>query len=67
MRELWVRGIFFRQVLDYIKNDRGHTSFEVLEKKRPQPCGCCVSVRATPQKPGSIKDVSVEVDLDLLF
>jgi hypothetical protein len=33
MRELWVRGIFFRQVLDYIKNDRGHTSFEVLEKK----------------------------------
>jgi len=39
----------------------------VCDCERPQPCGCCVSVRATPQKPGSIKDVSVEVDLDLLF
>jgi uncharacterized protein (TIGR02265 family) len=30
MRETWVRGIFFRQVLDYIKHHRGLTSYELL-------------------------------------
>ena len=30
MRELWVRGIFFKQVLDYIKKNRGQTSLELL-------------------------------------
>ena len=30
MRESWVRGIFFRQVLEYIKKNRGQTSYELL-------------------------------------
>jgi uncharacterized protein (TIGR02265 family) len=30
MREMWVRGIFFQQVLNYIKQKRGHTSYELL-------------------------------------
>lgn len=30
MRESWVRGIFFRQVLHYVKQHRSLTSFELL-------------------------------------
>lgn len=30
MQEAWVRGIFFLQVLDYIKKHRGHTTYELL-------------------------------------
>ncbi len=30
MEEAWVRGIFFKQVLDYIKNNRGQTSLDML-------------------------------------
>nr|QOV09130.1 hypothetical protein HULAa36F11_00013 [uncultured Thermoplasmata archaeon] len=33
MRESWVRGIFFRQVLEYIKKNRGQTSYELLGRK----------------------------------
>ena len=33
MRESWVRGIFFKQVLDYIKRTRGETSLEMLNIK----------------------------------
>jgi len=30
MGESWVRGIFFRQVLDYVRLKRGRTSYELL-------------------------------------
>lgn len=30
MRESWVRGILFKQVLDYVKKNRGQTSYELL-------------------------------------
>lgn len=30
MVEMWVRGIFFKQVLDYIQNNRSQTSFDLL-------------------------------------
>ncbi|MDO9538018.1 MAG: hypothetical protein Q7J68_06835 [Thermoplasmata archaeon] len=33
MREMWVRGIFFTQVLEYVKSDLGRTSYELLGKK----------------------------------
>ncbi len=33
MREMWVRGIFFTQVLDYIQKNRGQTSFDLLGMK----------------------------------
>jgi len=32
MKEMWVRGIFFRQVLDYIRQKRGKMSYELLER-----------------------------------
>ena len=32
MREMWVRGIFFQQVLNYIRKTRGQTSYELLGK-----------------------------------
>ena len=47
----------------YFSINREH----ICDCERPQPCGCCGSVNDAPHKPGSIKDVSVEVDLDLLF
>ena len=33
MKEMWVRGIFFKQVLDYIAKNRGKTSFDLLGMK----------------------------------
>ncbi|MBA3046006.1 MAG: hypothetical protein KKH41_06200 [Candidatus Thermoplasmatota archaeon] len=30
MRDMWVRGIFYRQVLKYIKQRRGQTSYDLL-------------------------------------
>ncbi|MCK5310111.1 MAG: hypothetical protein KAJ33_00625 [Thermoplasmata archaeon] len=30
MREMWVRGIFFKQVLEYIQKNRGQTSYDLL-------------------------------------
>lgn len=32
MREMWVRGILFRQVLGYVRKNRGQTSFELLDR-----------------------------------
>jgi hypothetical protein len=32
MREMWVRGILFRQVLGYIKKNRSQTSYELLDR-----------------------------------
>jgi hypothetical protein len=32
MREMWVRGIIFKQVLDYIIKNRGQTSYALLGK-----------------------------------
>jgi len=34
MEEMWVRGIFFKQVLDFIQKNRGKTSFELLGMKQ---------------------------------
>jgi uncharacterized protein (TIGR02265 family) len=33
MRDMWVRGIFFRQVLDYIRQKRGQMSYELLGRE----------------------------------
>ena len=33
MREMWVRGVFFRQVLNFVKKDRSQTSYDLLERK----------------------------------
>ena len=32
MEEMWVRGIFFKQVLGYVQKKRGQTSYELLGK-----------------------------------
>ncbi len=34
MVEMWVRGIFFKQVLDYIQKNRSQTSFDLLDMKQ---------------------------------
>ena len=33
MKDMWVRGIFFKQVLDYIQKNKGQASFDLIGMK----------------------------------